>query len=303
MYQVYCYRNFEECKFKWIIDKDFIKKISAFFGWDLFGNLSLVIKNQGLQLLLNFFFGAVINASVGIATTLSGVLVGFSSSFGLASKPQIIQFYSKSSYDQMFKLVFISTRITYYLFFLLSIPLLLEADFILKLWLHEVPTFTSVFCQLILIQIILSRLYTPLNDVIHATGKIKRWSFLAGIVNLSNVFFSFLVIKFFNIPTTAYLVGVFCTVISYVINVIYTKKFLNVFDVRNYFLNITFRCLLVSFLGFILSYLFNFYFTSIFNKPLLNIIVGLFINGIIILIIGLNDSEKKQLFEKVKTYI
>lgn len=298
IYQIYCRKNFEECHFKWQINKDYIKSISTFFGWDMFGNFSIVAKNQGLQLVINFFFGVLYNTVAGIATTVSGMLQGLASNFSIAVRPQIVQLYAQGNTKEMFKLTYVNARLAFYAMLLLSIPIFTEGNFILGLWLKNVPPYTYIFCILILLQIIFSRLHTALNDVIQASGKIKTWSFLGGLVNVLNVIITYVLLLFYKSPIIAYASGIVCLVPSLLINIYYTKLIFPDFEIRNYLLNVYFKCVYVGSLGIFLAFFIKNILPDSIVFSILNILFSVILSVFIIWFLGMSKIEKQLISNK-----
>ncbi|WP_434981408.1 hypothetical protein [Daejeonia sp. YH14] len=300
IYQIYCRRNFAECQFKWVINKDYIKSISSFFGWDLFGNFSIVVKNQGLQLVINFFFGVFFNTVSGIATTISGIVQGLASNFSVAVKPQIVLYYAQNNFQEMFKLTKLSARLTFYLMFLLSIPFVCEGNFILNLWLKSVPPYTYVFCLLILAQIVFSRLHTALNDVISASGKIERWSFFAGCINILNVLLTYFLLLFYKNPILSYVAGIICLIPSLLINLYYTKIIFKNFDIFDYIIKVYFKCISVAFISMIVVFSVKIILPDTIIFSITNIIFSIFISLVLIWFVGMNKTEKNIILEKIR---
>jgi O-antigen/teichoic acid export membrane protein len=303
IYQIYCFRNFEECRFKWVINKEYIKSIAVFFGWDLFGNFSFIFKNQGLQIIQNIFFGSIINASVGIANTITGIVSGFASNFSIAAKPQITQYYSQGEYQKMLELLYFNVRITFFLMFCFSIPFFLQADYLFTLWLVDVPEYTVIFCQLILFQISFSRLYTPLNDIIHASGNIRKWSSIGGLVNILNIVLSYFLLKIIGNPVTPFYVGIFCLFLSFSINVYYTKIYIKEFSVKHYLLRICLKNCIIAFVGILPSFLMLLYFKSSVLFSLFSIVFGVVFYFLSVYFLGLRPNEKEYLKSKTNYFL
>lgn len=183
-YSRYCYRHFEESKYRHVWDKSLFKEMTGFAGWSMFGNLSAVLYSQGLNMLLNVFFGPVVNAARAVAVQVQSAIQQFVSNFQMALNPQITKTYAKGEMHEMHKLMFRSARFSFYLLFLLSLPILFETDFILTIWLKTVPENTVGFLR---IMICTSLLYTIANPMIianQATGKVKKYQAVCGTILL-----------------------------------------------------------------------------------------------------------------------
>ena len=176
IYVVYGYKNFAECKFKLSFKKDLIIPMLSFSSWDLYGNMSVVARSQGISVLLNLYLGPVINAASGIANQVQNVFAGFIDSFLTAVRPQIVKYYASGDKIEMEKLILNTSKYSFLLLFTVSFPLIIENNFVLNFWLNEVPEYAIIFCQLSLINNLVSIMFRPIMFSIHATGKVKRMS-------------------------------------------------------------------------------------------------------------------------------
>lgn len=176
-----------------------IKKMSSFSGWDLYGNASVVARTQGVSILLNLFFGALLNAASGIAVQVQGAVMSFAASALAAVKPQIVKSYASGDYQRTSFLVLNTAKFTYFILLMVSLPLILEMDYVLSLWLGDVPDFAVLFCQYILIFNFVANLSSVIVSAIHATGNIKRPSLINGSLYLLVVPIAYLAYAF-NYP-------------------------------------------------------------------------------------------------------
>lgn len=204
IYNVYCRNHFEECTFKMQWDKDLAKEIVAFGCWDIFGGSAGLLSGQGINILLNIFFGTVVNAARGISNTVNACIIGFISNFQTAVNPQIVKLYAAKEYDKLYKLVVNNARIAEYLFLFIAIPTFLEVDFFLTLWLGEYPNYTAIFVRIILIQSALQVVNRPMVMMIHATGHMKWPNLTAGISLMTMFPLSYLALKLGGAPVMVY---------------------------------------------------------------------------------------------------
>ena len=179
-YSIYCQRHFDETKYRHVWDKTLFKEMTNFAAWSLFGNLSGVLFTQGLNMLLNVFFGPVVNAARAVAVQVEGAVQQFVFNFQMALNPQITKTYAQGEMEQMHTLMFRSARFSFFLLFFLSLPVLFETEFILTIWLKTVPEHTVTFLR---IMICTSLIYTCANPMIianQATGKVKKYQAVCG---------------------------------------------------------------------------------------------------------------------------
>ena len=195
VYTRYCHNHFEESHYIHHIDKPLLKEMSSFAGWSFWGNLAGILYTQGLNMMLNIFFGPVVNAARGIATQIQGVVQQFVGNFQMALNPQITKTYASGELDRMHSLMFRSARFSFMLLFFLSLPILLETNYILTLWLGIVPENTVIFARII---IAISLIYTIANPCVianQATGKVKVYQAVVGGLLLLILPISYIVLK------------------------------------------------------------------------------------------------------------
>lgn len=195
IYTRYCHKHFEESHYIHRIDKALLKEMSSFAGWSFWGNLAAILYSQGLNMMLNIFFGPVVNAARGIASQIQGVVQQFVSNFQMALNPQITKTYASGELDKMHSLMFRSARFSFMLLFFLSLPIMLETNYILTLWLGIVPENTVIFARII---IAISLIYTIANPCVianQATGKVKVYQAVVGGLLLLILPISYIVLK------------------------------------------------------------------------------------------------------------
>lgn len=180
IYWLYIKRNFKECNYLFSWDKTLFKTLISYGGWNLWGNFALVSINQGINILLNLFFGPTINAARGIAFQVNAAINGFVSNFQMALNPQIVKSFAKDDREYMHQLIFQGSKYSFFLMYILSLPIILEADTILSIWLKVVPDFTVLFCRLVLINLLIDCISGPLMTAAQASGKIKKYHTIVG---------------------------------------------------------------------------------------------------------------------------
>lgn len=177
-YTVYCHKHFEETKTKLIFDKSIFKEMSGFSGWSFFNNTSFILNNQGVSMLMNVFFGVTVNAARGIAIQVESAVLQFVNNFTTALNPQITKSYANGDLDNMYKLVCRGAKFSFFSMLILSLPIILEANQILSMWLTEVPEHTVIFVQLSMLMGMCDCIGTTGYTACIATGKLKRYSLI-----------------------------------------------------------------------------------------------------------------------------
>ena len=195
IYTLYCHRHFPESYFQFRFNKTLFKEMFGFAGWSFWGNLAAILYTQGLNMMLNIFFGPIVNAARGIAVQVQSAVQQFVGGFQTALNPQITKNYASNNLPQMHSLMFRSARFSFLLLFFLSLPVLMETNFILTLWLKTVPDDAVIFTQ---IMICISLIYTTANPCIianQATGKVKIYQMVVGGILLLILPISYIVLK------------------------------------------------------------------------------------------------------------
>lgn len=214
IYGIYCKRNFEECTYHFIYDKSILGSMTGFAGWNFIGVASGALRGQGVNIVINLFCGAAVNAARAISFQVNNAVNSFASNFMTAINPQITKSYASGNYGYMMQLIFQGARLSYYLLLFISLPLILEADTVLKLWLEEVPEHTTLFVQLILVFGMEEALSNPLITAMLATGDIKKYQLTVGGLQLMNFPVSYMLLKFGLFPEVtiiaAIVIGQWC---------------------------------------------------------------------------------------------
>lgn len=214
VYTIYCKRHFEESRYKLSMDKALTKKMMGFTGWSLFGGFASVGMTQGVNILLNLFFGPLVNAARAIAVQVESAIMAFSTNFQMALNPQIIKNYASGNLIQMQKLVYASCRYSYYLLFALSMPIFIEANFILHLWLTNVPEHSVSLVRYTLLIMMIDCMAKPIMTAANATGNIKRYQTVVGTLMLLIIPISYVMLLVIEKPEIVFVVYLSLVIIS-----------------------------------------------------------------------------------------
>lgn len=215
VYFIYCKRKFIETKLHYYWDTSMFKEMFGFAGWSLLGNFSYIFFTQGINLMLNAFCGPAVNAARGIAVQVDGIIKQFAGNVQTAINPQIIKSYAQKELDRMYSLMFASSKFCFYLLLLMSLPIMFEADFILRLWLGNYPDHTVSFLRITLANVILDTMINPMFTANLASGKVKIYQIWVSVVAYSFIGITYLAIRLTNIPESVFL----CTVIYSIIGI------------------------------------------------------------------------------------
>lgn len=224
IYWRYCTRHFEECRLKLNFDIGYWKEMSSFAGWNFIGCTAGLLKDQGVNILLNLFLGPIINAARGIANTVNNVMTSFASNFMTALNPQITKSYAAGDYSYMFSLVERGSRFSYYILLLFALPILFEADIVLTLWLKHYPAHTVNFVRLILLVTMCDILSNTLINLQNATGKIRNYQLAVGGMLLMNFPLSYICLKIGFQPESTFIVALIVAVACLFLRLLFLRK-------------------------------------------------------------------------------
>lgn len=236
-YGSYCSRHFPQTKYHHTWNKNLFIEMLQFAGWSIFGNLSSAMTTQGLNMLLNVFFGPIVNAAQAVATQVRSVIVKFVSSFQMALNPQLTKTYAQGDIEYMKTLMFKSARFSYYLLFLISLPVLFETDYILNLWLKEVPQDSVVFLRLLICTSLIYALANPLIQVNQATGKVKKYQAVCGGLLLMILPISYLLLKLGFPAYSVFIVHFFIEIITQLARMLILRPLVGI-KIREYMVHI-----------------------------------------------------------------
>ena len=245
VYGVYCKRCFPECTYKKTHDRDLIKGMTSFAGWNFFGQGANVICGQGINILMNIFFGVAVNASRGIAQQVKGIVYHFVTNFTMALNPQITKSYAAGDLDYMHSLIYRGAKLSYFLMLLLIIPLCYEADIILRLWLGIVPDYAVLFVRLTLVEATINVVNETIVKGLHAAGNLKRYMLIVGFVELSIFPITYVAFKL-NAPVeVAYIISISIYVVLMFLRVALIKGQISM-NYRDYAKEVFYKLFLVT---------------------------------------------------------
>lgn len=211
LYNVYTLRHFPEIRTRMCYDKGTFRELFSFAGWTMGRNLAVIFSNQGLDILINLFFGPVMNAARGISSTVQNVVINFGGNLQVPMNPQITKSYASGDQQWMHKLIIYSSKFSYYLLLVVILPIFFEADFLLDIWLVDVPDHSVNFVRIVIWLALLGTLTTPLRVSIYATGDVKKYQILDSFWLLMVLPVAYLLLKFFHAPVESVLIVLLVT--------------------------------------------------------------------------------------------
>jgi len=229
LYYVYAKRKIPETHLTLHFDAEMFKSMMKFSGWSILGSFAQIIRNQGLNILLNLFFGPAVNAARGISYQVRTALSSFMANVPTAARPQLIESYAKGDYGRAQKIMFSISKICFMLIYIVALPVIFEMDFLLHLWLGDnVPEYTTIFSQIIVVIAIVEALNWPVSIIIYASGKIGWYNVVTSFVGLLVLPICYVALLVDVNPVLVYIISLLISVSVQVVSVICMKKVVNV---------------------------------------------------------------------------
>lgn len=302
IYILYCLYSYSACRYILVFDKNLFRKMLGFSSWNLFGSFSLVAISQGGNILLNIFFGPIVNAARGISYQVNTAINSFVYNLQSAINPQIVKLYASGDHSGMLNLVYRGSRLSYFLLFVISFPFLFYTDFILNLWLGKVPEHASTFCRLALISTLIDSLSGCMAVAVQATGNIKQYQIIISCFLLLNLPISFCGLQFGAAPEFVFYICIFISLVGlFIRTILVTKKCGLLFSV--FFSKVLLRVFIVSAVSFFVFILLFNICKNNFISFLIFTTLSLFVNMILIYWLGLEKSEQKFVSDKVTSFL
>ncbi|MCQ2232235.1 MAG: hypothetical protein MJZ30_10350 [Paludibacteraceae bacterium] len=224
IYFTYCRRNFDEISFRLDFDRSMFKSMLIFSGWNVFGSFANMMREQGINLVLNLFFGPLVNAARAVAAQVNGGLQSFVYNLTTAMRPQVVQSYAQGNIDRTMRLTFSISKLSCFCLYLISLPILVDIDFVLHIWLgSNVPAHTSSFIYIIVLTSFLNNLNSAVSGVVHASGRMKLYQLTGGGCILLVIPLAYFALKMGAEPEWALLVCFFTMIIAQIVALIVLK--------------------------------------------------------------------------------
>ncbi len=291
--------NFEVTKYRFAWDKGLFKEMTGFAGWNIFGNLAAVAFTQGINVLLNIFFGPAVNAARGVAVQVQNAIKGFCQNFQTAINPQIVKSYASKDYSYMYKLVFTSSKFSFYLLLILSLPVLCETHQILLWWLKIVPEHTVNFIRLILVISMIDALSNPVIQLALSTGKIKKYQIVVGTLLLLIVPVSYAALKMGADPEAVFAVHLSFVVLAQFVRLWMIRPMVNL-SLRQYAKKVALPIIFVSVCSVIIPLMIVRNMDENFVRFLIVTLVCVVTSTASIVAVGLTKGERQFAFSKAK---
>lgn len=291
IYLIYCRRHFNECRFELKCNKALIKEMGGFAGWSFFGNTSWILNTQGIDILINLFFGVTLNAARGIANQVNNIVQGFVSNFMTALNPQITKSYAKGDFEYLQRLVFQGAKYSYFLMLFFALPLCFETKQILVLWLKIIPEYAVPFVRLTLISTMIFVLGNTLSTAQSSTGKMKVMAIGTSMVTFLEFPLVYVSFKLGMSAISCYLIHIFIYSVLLFVKINIVKRYIYI-SYMNFVQEVLFKVLLVTLLALIFPLFIILTMDDSFWRLLIIAFVGCLTTLISVFGVGMNSSER-----------
>ncbi|MCF2611243.1 lipopolysaccharide biosynthesis protein [Prevotella copri] len=303
IYFLYCRKKFPITTFHLVWDKDIMIKIFSFTGWSLWGSTANVMSQKGFVLLLNVFWGVLLNAAYGIASQVQAAFSAFMGSFETSFRPQLVKAYASKKYDYFFSLINKSSKYSYALIFLPSIWAFCNIDSILKIWLGTVPAYCSVFCKYVILGIIIDSISGAYYYAISASGRIKKYQLSITISFVVDIITSYALMKFSVSPAYLMIPKICTRGVANLMIGIYFMKVLYRFSVYKYAKTVLMPIAIISILMCIVMYLYSLIGFSGFADLCFSLLIVLIVGVLLYYCILFDKTERKFVANKIRKFL
>lgn len=303
IYFIFTISKYKEIKPKLEWDSSTIKSILGFSGWSFVGCLAFLCNDQGLNLLLNVFFGPIVNAAYNIGNSIKNAVNQLGSNFFNAVRPSLIKEYAANNLEYVRKLFLFSTKVIFCLLFMIMFPIMMETEVILSLWLGEVSDYMVAFVRLMLIWALLLSISEPITAIVQAANKVKTYHLKVDLFTLLSLPVAYVSFKLGSSPEWAFVISIIVLCVAHVIRLSIVRNLINV-RILYYIINIVVRIFLAVCFSFILSCMVKFIFSLSSSVILLTRVIGEIITAIAIsYMVVFSRDERAKINGVIKGFI
>ena len=301
-YWVYCTRHFEECRFRLRLERPLLKEMLGFAGWNFIGASSAVLRDQGGNVVLNLFWGPTLNAARGIAQQVNNAISGFVGNFMVALNPQITKSYAAGDRDYTMSLVHRAARFSFYVMFIISLPILFNTSFLIALWLGQVPAHVVLFVRLVIVFSLCETLSNPLVTVMLATGKIRNYQIVVGGLQLLNLPIAYLLLRWGLFPEVIMVVAISLSLVCLVARLLMLRTMIGL-SIRRYLREVVLNILFVVAIAVVLPLVMGGVAASSWLRFLLSCATCMACAMTSVYFLGCNRQERQFVSEKSRQFV
>ena len=292
LYFGYTKIKFKDLKVQKNTNRSLLKQLLSFSGWNLLGTFVFMLKGQGLNLLLNAFFGTVVNAARGVAYQVHAAITGFSTNISVSFRPQMVSSYAEGNTQRAYNLFKTQSKICFCLILMIITPVIFEIDLLLKLWLgNVVPQDTNIFTILVLIDALVCTLNSPVTQIVFATGKIKNYQILTSIINIFLLPICWVLLRLGMEAWVVFMVTIIISIINQIIAILAMNRVFS-FSIKDYLKQIILPCILMMLIVPLVPYLL----TCVMQDSIFRLIIVSFLSfllsSVLLYSFFLSESEK-----------
>ncbi|MGN8991829.1 polysaccharide biosynthesis protein [Bacteroides clarus] len=287
--------KYKECQFKFNRDKTRIKKMLSFASFSFIGNIGFILRNQGVNLVINIFFGPAINAARGVAYQVSSQMASFAGNFQMAATPQITKNCANGNIERMQSLIYKSSKYSFCLLFFISLPVLVYPQPLLDLWLGDPPLYSDYFLQLAILVSLIDCMATPLGKGIDATGKIRFFQISICIIMCLDIPFAMLLFKLGASCYSVMFISIITSLLGLFVRLVILSHHISLVTISSYMKAVVFPCILVMCIDYVIAYYLRCLFGKTFIVYLVYFVLVLFLSVCTIYIVCLDKKEKGKI--------
>lgn len=299
IYYLYCKLNFEEIRTKLSLNRDLFKEMFSYSSWNMIGGFSGVLNNYGINILLNIFFGTIVNASRGVALQVNNLVQQFYSNFQMASQPQIMKYYAQGKIADMSHLIVNNSKYCSLILLCPIIPIFIYVDKLLFIWLGQVPDYSSSFVRITLIYTFLCSIDAPVGMGIHAVGKMKLPNCTTAIVNFLNFPIVYMVIKLGANPIVSYCFTLTALPINLCIDLLILRRYTG-FSITTFIKKTLVPIAYITMVGLLVPMSISFLLPDTILLTIVKCILSAVYIAIVIFFLGLSESMRNKVLIKLK---
>lgn len=298
----YCRINFPECRGFLSFDSKIVKEMFSYAGWSFIGSSGWILRSQGGTILLNLFGGPIVNAANAVAAALSSAVTNFANCITNAFTPQITKSYAGGNFHRLNILLMNGTKVSFFMLLIIALPVILNADFLLKLWLGLVPDHSVIFARLILLMALLEVISVPLITAKNATGNIRNYQIIVGGIQLLAVPLAYGALKLGAVVEILYVAYIFTSFLCLIARLYLLKGDIPNWSLRTFFINVVGRLSLVAILSSIIPYIIMIHLSNEWVRLFATTFSSLICCAICIFYIGFSKSDRQLIIEKIKSF-
>lgn len=302
VYVWYTRLNFRRVKYLKQKNRALFKTLLSYMGWNLWGNAAAVIMNHGVNILINIFFGPAVNAARAISYQVQGATTQLYSNFKMAMDPQIVKSYAGNELVYMHKLIYRGAKLCLFLVLCLALPMFLETDFLLNIWLKSVPEHTVVFVKLILVYILIESLSGTLMTAIQATGKIAFYQSVVGGLLIANLPISYTALRLGATPETTIIIAILISILAFFVRVLIAADKIKIKKME-FIYEVFVKSMLVAIISYFCCAWTTFMLPASLGRAVLTTAFSVLSVSIIMLYVGFDKTERTFVIHKTKEFI